>query len=113
MSAFALATACALAATAAGPASAALAAAECTEYVGIGSFYAEGVDLHAAEVVSLNVLSDDNGDRGGGTAHAWIDPVDPVSEYSPAIVVPEPAVWLLLLAGLPCCLRRRRGGRAV
>jgi hypothetical protein len=74
-----LAVACALFGAGIQPAAAALAEAEFTELVQLGSFRAEGVDLHAAEVISLNVLAEDNADRGGGTAHAWIDPVNPVS----------------------------------
>lgn len=61
------------------PAAAALADATFEEYVGIGSFNAQGVDLLAAETVSLNVRSEDFADRGGGTGHAWVDPVNPVS----------------------------------
>lgn len=78
-STLALAAAGVLSAVGVRPAEAALAAAEFTESVQLGSFTAQGVDLHAAEVVSLNVLAEDFEDRGGGTAHAWIDPVDPVS----------------------------------
>lgn len=56
----------------------ALADAEFTEYVGLGMFSAQGVDLHAPEVVSLNVRAEDWADRGGGTGHAWTSAVWPV-----------------------------------
>lgn len=75
----ALAVAWVLCAAGVQPAAAALGAAEFTESLQLGSFHADGVDLHAAEVISLNVLAEDFEDRGGGTAHAWIDPQNPVS----------------------------------
>lgn len=74
----AIAAALALAGTSL-PASAALAPATFDEYVGIGGYSVLGADAHAAESVSLTVLPGDWDDRGGGTGHAWIDPVNPVS----------------------------------
>jgi hypothetical protein len=49
------------------------------EFVGIGGFTRQGADLAIAENVSLTVLSSDWADRGGGSANAWIVPVNPVS----------------------------------
>lgn len=61
------------------PAIAALAPATFDEYVGIGGYTAIGADTHEAESLSLTVLPSEWDNRGGGTGHAWIDPVDPVS----------------------------------
>lgn len=60
-------------------ASAALAPATFDEFVGIGGFTTIGVDLHAAESLSLTVMPGEWDNRGGGTGHAWIDPHRPVS----------------------------------
>lgn len=49
------------------------------EFVGIGGFTHQGSDLDVAESVSLTVLSSEWAERGGGTGHAWVDPVNPVS----------------------------------
>lgn len=69
----------ALCATQTPSAAAALESAEFIEHVSIGNRIAEGVDPQAAETVSVNLLSEDFAGRGGGTGHAWVSPVLPVS----------------------------------